>query len=296
MITHGHQSLVRVDTAHVIAELITHPPATKVGEVFEEPLHVVALQQRQPSYSCQGRYRVPNVRSDFQSIGRLLVLPASVPLEVSTVERPDEVVRCMFTPEVLEEHGGEGHIFDGNVLSSLLNFRHRGIEDILNILGSELRSPGFASNALIESLGMTLLIQFARYVREYPKGDVVYRGGLSRRHLRIITEAVEGQARCPSLSELSDLAGVSLRHLTRSFKESTGMTVYAYIEQVRFEKARALLADTDLLVKDIAYRLGFSCASSLSVAFRKLAGESPQDYRKRVGRSNKRVSPSYSSH
>ena len=72
------------------------------------------------------------------------------------------------------------------------------------------------------------------------------------------------------------------------------MTVYAYIEQVRFEKARALLADTDLLVKDIAYRLGFSCASSLSVAFRKLAGESPQDYRRRVGRSGKAAL--YSSH
>jgi len=282
-----HESLVRVDTAHVVAELIRHPEETKPGEVFREPMHVVALQHRQPSYTCQGRYRVPNVRPDFQSIGRLLVLPAEVPLEVCTLERPDEVVRCMFTQEVLEEYGGDGHIFDGNVLSSLLNFRHRGIEDILGILGNELRSPGFASNALVESLGMTLLIQFARYVREFPKGDIVYRGGLSRRHMRIITEAVEGGTHCPSLSELSDLAGVSLRHLTRSFKESTGMTVYAYIEQVRFEKARALLADTDLLVKDIAYRLGFSCASSLSVAFRKLAGETPQDYRRRVGRSGK---------
>ncbi|AZI35081.1 hypothetical protein NT2_08_00530 [Caenibius tardaugens NBRC 16725] len=295
MLTHGHESLVRVDTAHVVAELITHLPDSREGEVFEEPLHTIALQQRQPSYSCQGRYRVPNMRPDFQNIGRLLVLPAHVPLEVCTAERPDEVVRCMFTQEVLEEYGGDGHIFDGNVLSSLLNFRHPGIEDILNLLGNELRAPGFASKALVESLGMTLLIQFARYVREYPKGDVVYRGGLSRRHLRIITEAVEGNARCPSLSELSELAGVSLRHLTRSFKESTGMTVYAYVEQVRFEKARALLADTDLLVKDIAYRLGFSCASSLSVAFRKLAGESPQDYRKRVGRLGK-AGASYSSH
>ena len=49
-----------------------------------------------------------------------------------------------------------------------------------------------------------------------------------------------------------------------------------------------------VLVKDIAYRLGFSCASSLSVAFRKLAGESPQDYRKRAGRSGKAAA--YSRH
>ena len=285
-----HESLVRIDTAHVVAELIRHPAEPAPGEVFQDSMHIVALQHRQPSYTCQGRYRVPNLRPDFQNIGRLLVVPATIPLEVNTSDRPDEVVRCMFTQEVLEEYGGDSHVFDGNVLSSLLNFRHRGIEDILNILGNELRAPGFASNALVESLGMTLLIQFARYVRDFPKGDIVYRGGLSRRHMRIITEAVEGGTQCPSLSELSDLAGVSLRHLTRSFKESTGMTVYAYIEQVRFEKARALLADTDLLVKDIAYQLGFSCASSLSVAFRKLAGETPQDYRRRVGRAEKNTS------
>ncbi len=291
----GYESLVRCDTAHVVAELICHPAETEVSEVYEAPLHIVALQQRQPSYSCQGRYRLPNMRSDFQNIGRLLAVPARVPLEVCVPDYPaDEVVRCMFTQEVFAQYGGDGCLSDGNVLSSLLNFRHRGIEDILNMLGNELRAPGFASHALVESLGMALLIQFARYVRDCPKGEVVYRGGLSRRHLRIVTEAVEGQGRCPSLAELSALAGVSLRHLTRSFKESTGMTVYAYIEQVRFEKARALLADTDLLVKDIAYRLGFSCASSLSVAFRKLAGESPQDYRRRVGRSGKAAL--YSSH
>ncbi len=35
-------------------------------------------------------------------------------------------------------------------------------------------------------------------------------------------------------------------------------------------------------MKDIAHRLGFSCSSSFSVAFRKIAGEAPQDYRKRM--------------
>jgi len=296
MRAHEPECLARVNTAHVVAELITHPGEPKPGEVFEEPLHIVALQQRQPSYFCQGRYHLPNIRPDFHNIGRLLVVPASVPLEICTTERPDEVVRCLFTQEVFEEYGEEGDLLESSVLSSLLNFRHREIEEILNMLGNELRAPGFGSNVVIESLGMALLVQFARYVRECPKGEMIYRGGLSRRHLNIITAAVEGQRSCPSLSELSELTGVSLRHLTRSFKESTGMTVYAYIEQVRFEKARSLLADTDLLVKDIAFRLGFSCASSFTVAFRKLAGESPQDYRKRIKRSGSKLVASAYTH
>lgn len=278
-----HKILARVEAAHVTVELISLLPGATGSNIFEESMHTVALQQRQPRYFSQGRYRIPNLYTDFRNIGRMLVLPAHVPLEVSATERPDGVVRCMFTEEVFREFGGDPAAFDGSMMLSLLNFRHRGIREILNILGQELRSPGVASQQLVEALGTALLIQFVRHVREHPRDDVVHRGGLSRRHLRIITEAVEGQERCPSLAELSEMVGVSLRHLTRSFKESTGMTVYAYIEQVRFEKARALLTDTNLLVKDISHRLGFSCASSLSVAFRKLAGESPQEYRRRIG-------------
>jgi AraC family transcriptional regulator len=292
----GHECMARVTTSHVVAELIAHPGKSEPGVVYNEPQHIVALQQRQPSYSCQGRFRLPNMRSDFHSIGRLMVVPAGVPLEISTSERPDVVVRCLVAKEIFKEYGEESELLESRVLSSLLNFKHREVEEILNMLGEELRAPGFGSSAMVESLGMALLIQLARYTRQYPKDAPVHRGGLSRRHLNAITAVVEGQRHCPSLSELSVLTGVSLRHLTRSFKVSTGMTVYAYVEKVRLEKARALLADSSLLVKDVADRLGFACASSFSVAFRKLAGETPHHYRKRIRRDSVKVRGAFSTH
>ena len=58
--------------------------------------------------------------------------------------------------------------------------------------------------------------------------------------------------------------------------------MHSHIEQVRFQKAQALLAETDLLVKGISRRLGFSCSGAFSSAFRRIAGETPQEYRKRV--------------
>ena len=291
-----HEQLAHRETPSFVAEIIGRCYSSTPGEIFEEPLHVIALQECQPSYSCQGRYRLPKLGQDFNNIGRLLVLPASTPLEVLTADRPDRVVRCMFSHRTLEEYGAGQQVYDASVLSSFLNLNHRGIFDVLTLLGNELRSPGFASDAMTEALGTTLLIQFARYVKEHPKGPVIHRGGLSRRHLRMITEVVEGETRCPSLTDLSEIAGLSLRHLTRSFKQTTGMTIYSYIEQVRLRKAQALLADTDHMVKDIAFQLGFSCASSFSVAFRKLAGESPQQYRNRVGRTRQKPPAARSSH
>lgn len=72
----------------------------------------------------------------------------------------------------------------------------------------------------------------------------------------------------------------------RAFKASTGLTIHAYVEQVRLAKAKALLSDTDIQLKEIAFRLGFSNAANFSAAFRKSAGESPREFRRRFGRSN----------
>ncbi len=44
----------------------------------------------------------------------------------------------------------------------------------------------------------------------------------------MITDYVEAHESCPSLSDLSDLTGISLRHLTRAFKQTTGGTVCLY--------------------------------------------------------------------
>lgn len=277
-----HQCLARIDTNSIIAELISQDHPSPINGVFEEPLHVVALQQTLRPGPSEGRYRLPGAAGHFSDIGRLIVMPAEVPLEVRAAGGLHQAVRCLFPHTVLEEYGGSCDLYDRHILSSCLNLRHRGITEILARLRHELQAPGLASVALTEALGTTLVIELARHLNEHPRQPTAYRGGLTRHKFRMITEYVESRESCPSLSDLSDLTGISLRHLTRAFKQTTGGTVYAYIEQIRYQKAQSLLADTDLLMKDIAHRLGFSCSSSFSVAFRKIAGEAPQDYRKRA--------------
>jgi len=276
------QCLSRIDTKSVVAEFISQELPVPMTEVFEEQHHVVALQQTLRPGLSEGRYRLPEGPGHFTDIGRLIVMPAELPLEVRSAGGLRQAVRCVFPQSVLEEYGSSCDLYDRHILSSCLNLRHRGIAEILQRLRQELQSPGLASVALTEALGTTLVIELARHINDHPRQPMAYRGGLTRQKLRMITDYVEAHESCPSLSDLSDLTGISLRHLTRAFKQTTGGTVYAYIEQVRYQKAQSLLADSDLLMKDIAHRLGFSCSSSFSVAFRKIAGEAPQDYRKRM--------------
>jgi AraC family transcriptional regulator len=282
MLTAGQQTLARIEAPTVLVDQISQEHPRPTNGIIEERLYTISLQQSRRHSLSVGRYCTPSRQSDFRDIGRLVVLPAFVPLEIRASGGLTQSVRCLFKRETIREYSGEDDFFDRDIPASCLNLRHRGITDMLARLGQELHSPGLASTALAEALGTAAIIEFIRYLDDLPKQTPFYRGGLSHRQFRLITEAIEGPENCPSLSDLSELMGLSVRHLTRAFKQTTGQTIYAHIEDIRFQKAQALLGDTDILIKTVAHRLGFSCSGAFCNAFRRMAGETPQAYRKRV--------------
>ena len=75
------------------------------------------------------------------------------------------------------------------------------------------------------------------------------------------------------------MCGVSAGHLSRAFKESTGMTIHGFVQEVRLEHAKRLLTNTDRPIKEIAYELGFSHPPAFAAAFRRLSGETPGNFR-----------------
>ena len=83
----------------------------------------------------------------------------------------------------------------------------------------------------------------------------------------------------PDVEDIAELCGISARHLRRLFKETTDQTIYQYSRDVWAAKAKTMLSDTRVPVKEIASRLGFSDASSFSMAFRRATGEPPKVFR-----------------
>lgn len=83
-----------------------------------------------------------------------------------------------------------------------------------------------------------------------------------------------------SLTDAADYAHVSPQHLSRVFRQSTGITFMDYITRVRIRKAIELLADEDLKMYEIAERVGYSSQHYFSSAFKKVLGVSPMEYKK----------------
>jgi AraC family transcriptional regulator len=85
-----------------------------------------------------------------------------------------------------------------------------------------------------------------------------------------------------SLAALASDAGLSRFHFCRAFKESTGLSPHAWLRQYQLEQAMNMLRDTDASVASIAAALGYASQTAFAAAFRKLTGETPSDWRRRV--------------
>jgi AraC family transcriptional regulator len=83
-----------------------------------------------------------------------------------------------------------------------------------------------------------------------------------------------------SLATLARLTRLSEQHFCRAFKKSFGLPPHQYHVQRRIERAKLLLADRENTVTDIALMLGYSQTSAFSVAFRKITGRSPREFRR----------------
>ena len=81
------------------------------------------------------------------------------------------------------------------------------------------------------------------------------------------------------LPMLAAVAGLSLHHFARQFKQSAGVTPHHYLTQKRLQRAQEMLAQTDLPLSEIAYAAGFSDQSHLARHFRQMLGTTPREFR-----------------
>ena len=84
----------------------------------------------------------------------------------------------------------------------------------------------------------------------------------------------------PDLSQIAQETGLSYVQFIRRFKQSTGMTPSDYVTALRLQKAKQLLSDTALPIKEIAYACGFENEYYFSNFFKKHLTVSPRAFRK----------------
>jgi len=82
-----------------------------------------------------------------------------------------------------------------------------------------------------------------------------------------------------SLVRLAELHYFNPSYLSRLFKQERGVNLSEYIEHCRIRKAKELLEDRELKVREVAASVGYEAAHSFTRFFKKATGVTPQEYR-----------------
>jgi len=85
----------------------------------------------------------------------------------------------------------------------------------------------------------------------------------------------------PSLEELAAEVGLSRSALCTGFRQILGQSVFDYIQDLRMQRALALLSEGDDPITQIAYAVGYNRSSSFSVAVHRHFGTTPSKLRRR---------------
>lgn len=88
-------------------------------------------------------------------------------------------------------------------------------------------------------------------------------------------------ARDLDIRQIARTVGTSVSHLHRLFKDALGTSPLRYAREHLIAQAKDSLSNTTLPCQEIAKRLGYDDPLYFSAVFKRIAGVSPREFRKR---------------
>jgi AraC family transcriptional regulator len=233
----------------------------------------------------QGRFEIEDDDTTFVDIGDLILVPAGIPLRSRASGGPIRFVRCRYESTRFNALTGIGDMLTPDILRHCLDIHDARLHEAMMRLAHEVLAPGFGVEALAEGLGIAIAIDLARHLRAIDPEPEMIAGGLAPWQLRRIVGYIDSHPGATgNVTELSALCGISCRHLRRLFKQTTKQTLHEYVRDAWVAKAKSLLCDTELPLKEISSQIGFTDPSSFSMAFRRATGAAPRTFRQQFAK------------
>jgi AraC-like DNA-binding protein len=85
-----------------------------------------------------------------------------------------------------------------------------------------------------------------------------------------------------SLGAVAKAAGASVFHFCKVFHKATGLKFTDYVARVRLEDARTKLLNPNRRISEVAYDVGFQSLTQFNRMFKRVFGQSPSEFRKRI--------------
>lgn len=152
---------------------------------------------------------------------------------------------------------------------------------LTSVLRAEASNGQPGAGAIVNALGQALL---AYALRAYGRGARVPSGWLALAADARLGPSVQAVLQAPekpwTVESLGDAAAMSRATYARHFRERAGMSVGAFVAQIRMMHACALLQDTQRGQAEIGQAVGYQSEAAFGKAFRAVLGTTPGRWRR----------------
>lgn len=165
-----------------------------------------------------------------------------------------------------------------------VNFSDPRLFALMAMINDEISLGDAISHLCIEQLLDLVCLQLMRVhaASAVPIAPGPQRGLSGWQVKRVTTYMRDNLAKDIRLQELADLVNLSRFHFCAAFRAATGHTPYGWLTRQRIAHAKSLLEDRTLRITDIALVVGYETQSAFAASFRKVAGLTPSEYRRRL--------------
>jgi two-component system response regulator YesN len=280
-------------------------------EAMEE-LHAVLQEQQDPDVVLSGGHYVEEMsclRESYSAAVKKMIVYSTMRLDQVNswsaygyeLEQDAQLERMLRDVMICAKYGRKN--FPSRVKEYLLYVQNKYTkQDVIRILEGRLLYEVHALNSSLETGQTPFLVMLSlydgvltieektaklkhwieRYGKEYNKSN------------RIPTTLVEGikkyirenfQDPTLSVKHIAEVFYISSAYLSRIFRKEEHMTCIEYITNMRIDYAKSLLSNTDMRIRNIAEKAGYSNLYYFSAQFKKTTGETPGYYRSCGGKT-----------
>lgn len=166
-------------------------------------------------------------------------------------------------------------------LHDLLRTQDSILTSIVGAITREVNSRGIGGSLYAEALGMQLAIHLLRHYASVTFKETGASGRLSQQQKQRLLEFIDAHLQDSiRLDEMADAVGLGVWTFSRKFSESFDCSPHTFVTEQRVERAKRMLREGTLAIKEIAYLCGFSDQAHMTRVLRTKLGATPSQLRR----------------
>jgi len=220
----------------------------------------------------------------FLAPGQDHTLSSHAPGETSLATDPDTLLLCGYCEFTNEVDSPMANLFPSiSVIRDEVLQREKWLKSILSQLSSEYLSLQPGSQLTVNKLTEVMMVELIRMNFGRDEQSPLMRA-LADSHISdSLSHLHNDLARSWTLDILAKEVGMSRAGFAKKFKELVGSSMFDYLSQLRVQRAKELLIDTNYSLHEVANHIGYESDLAFTRTFKKRVGVTPTAYRKNVG-------------